>query len=117
MNFVSDVTMATSHDTEITLGTGKLLVLFFSLVVVCALFFGLGFSLGRSAAPVSSVQANTTTGSERPLTGASTAKPSSDLSFYKNVEQKSPDSQLSQPESAAPAAVLPRAWAACACRS
>lgn len=104
MNFVSDMTMATSQDTEITLGTGKLLVLFFSLVVVCALFFGLGFSLGRSATPVSSVQANTTAGAERPVAGASNAKPSSDLSFYKNVEQKSPDSQLSQPESATPAA-------------
>ena len=33
--------MASSEDTEITLGTGKLLVLFFSLVGVCALFFAL----------------------------------------------------------------------------
>jgi hypothetical protein len=34
--------MASSEDTEITLGTGKLLVLFFGLVGVCALFFALG---------------------------------------------------------------------------
>ena len=39
--------MAPSEDTEITLGTGKLLVLFFALVAVCALFFALGYSLGR----------------------------------------------------------------------
>jgi hypothetical protein len=39
--------MAKSEDTEITLGTGKLLVLFFGLVAVCALFFALGYSLGR----------------------------------------------------------------------
>ena len=41
--------MAESQDTEITLGTGRLLALFFGLVVVCAVFFGLGFSLGRNS--------------------------------------------------------------------
>lgn len=40
--------MAASQDTEITLGTGRLLGLFFGLVVVCALFFGFGYTLGRS---------------------------------------------------------------------
>ena len=39
-----------SQDTEITLGTGKMLALFFSLVALCGLFFGLGFSLGRGSA-------------------------------------------------------------------
>jgi cell division septation protein DedD len=39
------------EDTEITLGTGKLLGLFFFLVGVCALFFALGYSLGRKAEP------------------------------------------------------------------
>ena len=34
--------MASSPDTEITLGTGKLLVLFFGLVAVCAAFFAVG---------------------------------------------------------------------------
>src|SRR5262252_2886983 len=43
--------MASSEDTEITLGTGKLLVLFFGLVGVCALFFALGYSLGRKSEP------------------------------------------------------------------
>ena len=41
--------MADSQDTEITLGTGKMLALFFGLVVVCAAFFGVGFSLGRDS--------------------------------------------------------------------
>jgi DedD protein len=41
--------MANSQDTEITLGTGKMLALFFGLVVVCAAFFGVGFSLGRDS--------------------------------------------------------------------
>jgi len=38
-----------THDTEITLGTGRLLGLFFGLVVVCAVFFGLGYTLGRNS--------------------------------------------------------------------
>lgn len=41
--------MSEVPDTEITLGTGRLLGIFFGLVVVCALFFGLGFSMGRNS--------------------------------------------------------------------
>ncbi len=41
--------MAEGQDTEITLGTGRLLGLFFGLVIVCAVFFGLGFSMGRNS--------------------------------------------------------------------
>jgi len=36
-----------SQDTEITLGTGRMLALFFTFVLVCAVFFAIGFSLGR----------------------------------------------------------------------
>lgn len=36
------------EDTEITLGTGKMLALFFGLVILCATFFGMGYSLGRN---------------------------------------------------------------------
>src|SRR6266436_1457337 len=43
--------MASSQDTEITLGTGKLLVLFFGLVAICAAFFAVGYSLGRKSEP------------------------------------------------------------------
>jgi len=42
--------MPTAEDTEITLGTGKMLVLFFGLVALCAVFFAAGFSLGRNSA-------------------------------------------------------------------
>ena len=40
---------AQSEDTEITLGTGKMLALFFGLVAICAVFFAMGFSLGRNS--------------------------------------------------------------------
>jgi cell division septation protein DedD len=36
-------------DTEITLGTGKMLILFFGLVILCALFFGMGFTMGKNS--------------------------------------------------------------------
>lgn len=36
-------------DTEITLGTGKMLGLFFGLVILCAIFFGMGFTMGRNS--------------------------------------------------------------------
>lgn len=41
--------MQQETDTEITLGTGKMLVLFFGLVLLCALFFGMGFTMGKNS--------------------------------------------------------------------
>jgi cell division septation protein DedD len=37
------------QDTELTLGVGKLLGLFFLLVVLCGVFFSLGYSLGKGS--------------------------------------------------------------------
>lgn len=36
-------------DTEITIGTGKMLALFFGLVILCAIFFGMGFTMGKNS--------------------------------------------------------------------
>ena len=36
------------ENTEITLGTGKLLGIFFGLVLLCSLFFTMGYMMGRS---------------------------------------------------------------------
>lgn len=63
--------MAASEDTEITLGTGKMLLLFFGLVALCAVFFAMGFSIGRNSvlkAPLSDVSAPVpaTSGNVRP---------------------------------------------------
>ena len=38
-----------SDDTEITLGVGKLLGLFFLLAAICGVFFSIGYSLGKSS--------------------------------------------------------------------
>ncbi len=92
--------MASSEDTEITLGTGKLLVLFFGLVGVCALFFALGYSLGRKSEPtVAAASAATPATSSNPskASGASTANPPPSMTFYKSVEQKDANPQLTPP--------------------
>jgi cell division septation protein DedD len=87
--------MASSQDTEITLGTGKLLVLFFGLVAVCALFFALGYSLGRKSEP-SIMEASAAVPQTAPNTnkanGGTTAAPP--MTFYKAVEQKDANPEL-----------------------
>ena len=94
--------MASSQDTEITLGTGKLLVLFFGLVAICALFFALGYSLGRRSEPgISTASAaaspQTTPGSIKPAGSASAQ--TSPMTFYKAVEQKDASPDLTAPSS------------------
>ncbi|HEX6805924.1 MAG TPA: SPOR domain-containing protein [Terriglobales bacterium] len=49
MSPVAATRMEETTDTEITLGTGKMLALFFGLVILCAIFFGMGYSMGRSS--------------------------------------------------------------------
>jgi DedD protein len=39
------------QDREISLGTSTILGIFFGLALVCALFFGLGYSMGRRSTP------------------------------------------------------------------
>jgi DedD protein len=112
--------MASSQDTEITLGTGKLLVLFFGLVGICALFFALGYSLGRKSEPAittasAAVLPQTVPGSGKTNSGSATTPP---MTFYKSVEQKDANPQLTPatdaktdtaaaPANAAPAQAAP----------
>src|ERR1051325_11424474 len=41
--------MAETQDTEVTLSTGKLLGFFFGMVVVCGIFFSLGYLAGKGS--------------------------------------------------------------------
>jgi cell division septation protein DedD len=87
-----------SQDTEITLGTGKMLALFFSLVALCGLFFGLGFSLGRgSVRPMMTAdQAQASPGANLHSSAMKSASqpPADNMTFYKAVEQKDANAQL-----------------------
>jgi cell division septation protein DedD len=103
------------QDTEITLGTGRMLVIFFAFVLVCAVFFAIGFSLGRrtatagagsllsapSAVPATVVRPSAAKNGAPPTTPKSS---SNDFSFYKAVGEKSADSALTPQGSAAPPA-------------
>ncbi len=50
---------AVGTDTEIALGTRSLLGIFFGLVLICAVFFGLGYSVGRGGGSRIAVQTAT----------------------------------------------------------
>jgi DedD protein len=87
--------MAASDDTEITLGTNKMLAIFFGLVALCAVFFGMGFSFGRNSGKAVSIpDPPAATGGVRPSAVKSPNAAPSDLTFYKTVGQKQADSQL-----------------------
>jgi DedD protein len=118
---------------EVKLGTGRLLGLFFGLVIVCALFFSLGYSLGRRSAPGPVAIASNTA----PAVGGASAeaKPSAsrseaaskpdcatpgacpetapkstsdELTFYKAVEQNQAKAKLETPGPPAAARVTTR---------
>jgi cell division septation protein DedD len=119
------------NDTEITLGIGKLLGLFFVLVILCGISLGAGYSLGRNSArqaaaaelataPVNPSPAaagkpgasqvsqpktpDCATG-ENCAPQAASAPNTTDLTFYQTVQQKDAHPQLTPPEPApAPAA-------------
>ena len=79
-----------SRDTEITLGTGRMLLLFFGLVGICALFFGLGYSLGKSSSkPALATEVEPAKTQLKPESKPNTAaKPAAgDLTFYQAVKQ------------------------------
>jgi len=110
-------------DTEITLGIGKLLGLFFGLVILCGISLGVGYSLGRNSAKQAALAAaalSTSPTSSAPSSGAnkpgaSSATPktpdcatgdsncapqqasspsTNDLTFYQSVQQKDDHPQL-----------------------
>src|SRR5215469_540877 len=89
--------MASSQDTEITLGTGKLLFLFFGLVGICALFFALGYSLGRKSEPGFTAASAAIAPQPSNANKASSTAAQPQMTFYKAVEQKQASPDLSPP--------------------
>lgn len=95
-------TVTRQEDTEITLGTGRMLAIFFGFVLVCAFFFAMGFSLGRktviagggsllgsaAASPAAVVRPSAV------KSDVHTAAQSGDFSFYKSVGEKNADAAL-----------------------
>jgi DedD protein len=113
--------MDESQDIEVTLGTGRLLMVFFALVALCAGFFSFGYAMGRSSAPTITVGASsiplqpmTTTGKpaagktaqmtacDRPEGCGEQQTASADLTFYRSVDQNMPTTDLTQPVTSTP---------------
>jgi DedD protein len=97
--------MDPSQDTEITLGTAKLLGLFFGLVIICAVFFALGYTLGRKSdagviALSPAIPAQTASNGVKPA-GSASPQSAPAMTFYKAVEQKDANPQLTPPASEA----------------
>jgi len=74
--------MTDPQDTEITLGTGKMLALFFGLVALCSVFFAAGYKLGRASTPMlaggDQPAGVTTSGGVRPSAVKTPGAPASD---------------------------------------
>jgi len=92
--------MPSSEDTEITLGTGKLVGIFFGLVVVCAIFFALGYSLGHNSAASAATFAPTPVASSAAKPGAASVQASSQ-------SQAESAFRADHPDQAAPIASTP----------
>jgi len=99
---------------ETTTSTGPLLFMFLSMVVLCAVFFGLGYSLGKTSAPATTLAAEPT-----PAAGGGAAKPSplnvgdsgsaaqpaasGQLTFYDSVKKEPQPAVAAKTASPAPA--------------
>jgi len=74
------------HDTEVTLGTGKLLAMFFGAAIICGIFFSFGYAVGKNSTPAagvaimdSSTLANvSTSGGAKPTPSREAAAPADD---------------------------------------
>ncbi|SRR6266849_3022032 len=99
------------QDTEITLGTGRMLAIFFTFVLICAFFFSIGFSLGRRTTITGSLgiaHAGAPATIVRPSAAKNdTPQPtpqSGDFSFYKAVGEKNANAALAPQDSKTPPA-------------
>jgi DedD protein len=102
--------MASVEDTEITLGVGKLLGLFFCLVILCGLSLGIGYWLGRGATK-QAVAAATAAEPANPVP-ASAGKPQAAQVAPPVVQAKAPDCGSAEncpPQTVAPSPAAPTA--------
>jgi len=69
------------NDREISLGAATILGIFFALALICAIFFGFGYTMGRrSALPATTVAETVTTsgvGTSKPAPGSQPTQPAS----------------------------------------
>lgn len=98
-NDLQDLHDSGEHDREISLGTTTILGIFFALALLCAVFFGFGYSLGRRSVPPTVAAADTA-----PEPDSASAKPSSGSPATQGRSTSSENSQATADQPAAPAA-------------
>jgi DedD protein len=100
------------RDREISLGTSTILGIFLALALICAAFFGFGYSLGRRSAQPTPPPADTTSDSSfsnfKPSPGSSAAPRSTSASSKESLDTAAtrtvsvdPDDQVAAPTSKA----------------
>lgn len=100
------------RDREMTLGTSFIVGMFFALVLICAIFFAFGYSLGRrSALPASGVAApaaSTDSGSaNKPSSGVPESQAASTASSDSSADNNAADSADEQPAPVVKPVALP----------
>src|SRR6266566_9383968 len=88
------------EDTEITLGTGKLLGIFFALVIICSVFFTMGYLLGRST----NAGGRTEIVGSSPTGGSAAGKPSA---AGKNSDSNTQSTPTNNPDNSGTSKALP----------
>jgi len=83
------------RDTELTLGPGMLLALFFGLMLLCGVCFGLGYSMGRRSAPVSAALAQPAAAPAP--TAAAHPKPAASAQSPASAQQAAPQDSNTSP--------------------
>ena len=91
------------QDAELTLGIGSLLGIFFGVVLVCGVFFGFGYSIGRHNPPATA----TTSAAEGDATSAASAKHARSRSQLKPPDDVVNDATTSHPQAPAADAANP----------
>ena len=112
---------------ELVLENRQVLTIFFAVVVLCGVFFGLGYTVGKNtmgyippadgsvmaaAGKKSAIQPvnATETRKEEPAAAPAAAPPASDLTYGRSLEQKASSAQLeTQPAAGPPAETKPAA--------
>ncbi len=84
-------------DADLTLGIGSLLSIFFGVVLICGIFFGFGYSMGRRNA-----HATTAPATLPPSVAKSSPLPEDDLNSAP-LKPQSPDDEASTPDETNPA--------------
>lgn len=98
------------RDTELTLGSGTLLLIFFGLVLLCGLCFGMGYAIGHRTPLAPQATTQSADGSQTPLqSNAGLSKPSATL---QTVVAPPPQTSAASPLFSAPATSAPVSAAA-----